>query len=246
MSRIISVENGHHLGDNIINFIFFYKIKDYIESNNILIHYYCLKQYHKNLSEFNCSKNILILDILQNYNGSGCVVWQGGNTPNKYFIEDKLCGMFNIFLRKYNIPVSVNSFEYQDPDLFTRYENLESKYKNIDILIINSSPLSCQYNYNKNLWNDFIIRLNQKYLIAVTEKVNDNILSLHDMSVKNIAALALNVKKIIAINTGPSIPLYNTDILNNVEVIYLFGGGANFKTRKVKLVDKLIELNFLL
>ena len=66
------------------------------------------------------------------------------------------------------------------------------------------------------------------------------------MSVKNIAALALKVKKIIAINTGPSIPLYNTDILNNVEVIYLFGGSANFKTRKVKLVDKLIELNFLL
>lgn len=246
MSRIISVENGHHLGDNIINFIFFYKIKDYIESNNILIHYYCLKQYHKNLSEFNCSKNILILDILQNYNGNGCVLWQGGNTPNQHFIEDKLCGMFNIFLRKYNIPLSVNSFEYQDPDLFTRYEKLENKYKNIDILIINSTPLSCQYKYNKELWNDFIIRLNQKYIIAVTEKVNDNILSLHDMSVKNIAALALKVKKIIAINTGPSTPLYNTDILNNVEVIYLFGGSANFKTRKVKLVDNLKELNFLL
>ena len=47
MSRIISTVSHAHLGDNIINFIFFYKIKDYIESNNILIHYYCLKQYHK-------------------------------------------------------------------------------------------------------------------------------------------------------------------------------------------------------
>lgn len=115
MSRIISVENGHHLGDNIINFIFFYKIKDYIEANNILIHYYCLKQYHKNLSEFNCSKNILILDILMhNYDRSGYVIWQGGSTPHQHFIEDKLCGMFNIFLQKYSIPVSVSSFEYQD------------------------------------------------------------------------------------------------------------------------------------
>jgi hypothetical protein len=81
--------------------------------------------------------------------------------------------------------------------------------------------------------------------------VNNDILSLHDMSVKNIAALALNVKKIIAINTGPSIPLYNTDILNNVEIIYLFGNtdGKNiyhFKTRKIKLLNKLHTINFLL
>lgn len=57
--------------------------------------------------------------------------------------------------------------------------------------------------------------------------------------------MALNVKIIIAINTGPSIPLYNTDILNNVNAIYLFGGGANWKTRKVKLVNNLNELSFL-
>ena len=30
------------------------------------------------------------MDISQNYNGSGYVVWQGGNTPNQHFIEDKL------------------------------------------------------------------------------------------------------------------------------------------------------------
>ena len=77
--------------------------------------------------------------------------------------------------------------------------------------------------------------------------MNDNILSLHDMSLKNIAALALKVKKIIAINTGPSVPLYNTDILNNVEVIYLFGANhSNFKTRKIKCINQLNELNFLL
>ena len=57
--------------------------------------------------------------------------------------------------------------------------------------------------------------------------------------------MALNVKIIIAINTGPSIPLYNTDILNNVNAIYLFGGCANWKTRKVKLVNNLNELSFL-
>ena len=242
MPRILVLQNGHHLGDNIINFIFFYKIKDYIEKNNIIIHYHCLEKYHNNLAEFNCSKNI----IIKEWKNIGYILWQGGNTQHHHFIEDKLCGMFNTFLKDAAIPLSVNSFEYQDPELFTRYENLDDKYKNIDILVINSSPLSGQYNYNKNIWNDFIIRLSQKYLVVATEKVNDNIISLHDMSVKNIAAIALKVKKIIAINTGPSIPLYNTDVLNNVEVIYLFGGSANFKTRKIKQLDNLNHLNFLL
>lgn len=242
MSVIIDVECSNHLGDNIINFIFFYKIKDFIEQNNIIIHYYCLSQYHKNLLEFKSSENIKIFK----HENKGYVLWQA-LTPYSHFIEDKLCNMFNIFLKHYNIPISVDSFEYQDPELLTRYENLDDKYKNLDILIINSKPLSGQYHYDIESWNDFIIRLSKKYLLTTTEKVNDNILSLHDMSVKNIAAIALKVKKIIAINTGPSIPLYNTDILNNVEVIYLFGAnGDKFKTRKIACVSQLNELNFLL
>jgi hypothetical protein len=241
MSFIICVQNGHHLGDNIINFIFFYKIKNFIEENNIIIHYYCLSQYHKNLLDFNCSENIKIFE----YENKGYVLWQGGNTPHMNYIEDKLCNMFNIFLNIHKIPISVNLFEYEDIDLFKRFENLDDKYKNINILIINSTPLSCQYNYNKPEWDHFIIRLSQKYLVATSQKVNDNILSLHDMSVKNIASIALKTKIIIAINTGPSIPLYNTDILNNVDIIYLFGGN-NFKTRKICGVSDINNLSFLL
>jgi hypothetical protein len=242
MVRILVLQNVHHLGDNIINFIFFYKIKDYIEKNNIIIHYHCLEKYHNNLAEFNCSKNIIIKD----WENKGYVLWQGTVLKPYNYVEHKLCGMFNIFLKSASIPLLVNSFEYQDPELFTRYEKLDDKYKNIDILVINSTPLSRQYAYNKDIWDDFIIRLSQKFSVAATQKVNDNILSLHDMSLKNIAAVALKVKKIIAINTGPSIPLYNTDILNNVEVIHLFGGLGHHKTRKIKQHTKLKELSFLL
>ena len=236
---IIEVQSAFHLGDSIINFIFFYKIKEYIESNNIIIHYYCYQKYHKNLLEFNCSNNIKILD----YKKRGYVLWQG-TTPHEHHIEDQLCRMFNIFLNKHNIPLSVNAFEYEDPDLFVRFNMLDDKYKNIDILIINSNPQSDQYNYNKNEWDHFILRLSEKYTIATSQTV-DNILSLENVSVKNIAAIALNVKKIIAINTGPSIPLYNTNILDNIENLYLFGGNS-FKTRKVTCLSSLDELNFLL
>jgi len=242
MPTVIETQCAHHLGDNIINFIFFYKIKEFIETNNILIHYYCLNQYHKNLLDFKCSENIKIFD----FENKGHVLWQGGTTPHHPIIENKLCGMFNIFLNKYRIPITINSFEYKDDDLFKRYDNLNDIHKNIDILIINSTPLSCQYNYNKPQWNEFISKLSSKYIVATTEKVN-NIISLHDVSVKNIAAIALNVKIIIAINTGPFVPLFNTDILNRVDVIYVFGSNDySMITRKIQPKNNIEELSFLL
>ena len=242
---IIKVRNGYHLGDNIINFIFFYKIKDYIELNNIIIHYYCWKQYHKNVSDFNPSKNIILFD----YQEIGFEIWQGGKMFSYHFktIEDKLVYMFNDFLTYYNIPISVSEFEYVDPDLIVRYEKLTEPLKQIDILIINSSPQSLQYNYNKNEWDEFIIKLSNKYKLATTETVNNDIISLCEISVKNIAAIALKVKIIITINTGPSIPLYNTDILNNVENIYMFHHmNYKFRTRKIKSMNNLNDLSFLL
>jgi hypothetical protein len=242
MTTIIETQCAHHLGDNIINFIFFYNIKDYIESNGIIIYYYCWKEYHKNLLDFKCSGNIRIFE----YEDRGYILHQGGTTPHQHYIEDKLCGMFNIFLNNFKIPISVNSFEYKDDDLFKRYENMNNKYKNINILIINSHPRSGQYNYDKLSWDDFIIKLSKTYTVATSEKVNDDILSLHDVSVKNIAAISLNVQTIISINTGPFIPLFNTDILNNIKVIFVFGGGNTLKTRKMHELYNIEQLSFLL
>jgi len=271
---VINVCNLFHVGDNIINFIFFYKIKKYIEENNITINYYCYTNYHKNLLEFKCSDNINICDINlvefitgnNSYNTIRTVrinnittglyhLWQAtSNIPKEQASpEDMLCTMFNLFLQHYNIPITVNEFEYQDDDLFYRYSLLEEKCKNVDILIVNSTPLSGQYRYDKAEWDHFIIRLSKKYKVAITEKINntnENIVCLSDFSVKQIAAVGLGVKKIIAINTGPSIPLYNTDILNKVDVIYLFGAKGciptgPFKTRKIKEVSNLTDLDCL-
>jgi hypothetical protein len=242
MSNIIDAYCDFHLGDNIINFIFFYKMKEYIEANNIIIHYYCHEQYHKNLLEFNCSNNIKIF----NHNHTGFHLWQA-NTQKRDYIEDTLCQLFKDFFKLNNIPLTIDSFEYQDNDLFKRFFKLEDKYKNLDILIINSQPHSGQYHYDKNIWDSFIVKLSNKYKLATSEKVNDEIISLHDFSVKNIAAIALNVKIIITINTGPSIPLYNTDILNNVDVIYMFDKGCyEFKTKKIKVMQNIEHLSFLL
>jgi len=244
MEKIIEVNNRFHLGDQIINFIFFYKIKNYIESNNIIIHYYCNQQHHKNILDFKCSENIKLF----NYEEKGYQLWQG-TVHNYHFIEDKLCIMFNECLKYYKITITIDTFVYEDMNLFERLPHLD-KYKDVNVLVINSHPYSGQYHYDKNSWDEFIIKLSQKYVVATTEKVNDTILSLHDVSVKNIASIALHVKIIIAVNTGPSIPLYNTHILNNVDAFYLFdsnlfGSNSVFKTQKIKVMQNINDLSFL-
>ena len=245
MTKIINVQSFNHLGDNIINFIFFHQIKEYIESNNIIILYRCKEQYHRNLSEFNCSKNIIIMP----WENIGYILWQRTVheiCPPNPSTEDILCLMFNVFLQNCGIPIKIDKFEYQDNDLFKRYDALDEKYKNADILVVNSTPLSTQFKHNKNEWNQFIINLSKKYKVVTTETVNENVLSANHMSVKDIAAIATNVKTIIAIDTGPSIPLYNTDILNNVDNIYMFNDYATYSSRKIKKTIHIKDLAFLL
>lgn len=240
----------HHLGDNIINFIFFHQIKVYIEKNNIIIQYYCWDVYVKNVSEFNCSGNITIFPInLHNIHSIRVPeiydMHQGSGTIQKSCCEDTLCGMFNKFLHAYRIPITVSTFEYIDYNVLDRFELLDDVYKNVDILVINSSPRSEQYHYNKPEWDTFITILSKKYKVAVSESLqnDDNLaISLANMSVKNIAAVATHVKIIIAINTGPFIPLFNSHILDNVQQIYLFGGNTIKKTRKIVHVSHITDL----
>jgi hypothetical protein len=245
MSKIIEIQNTNHLGDSIINFIFFNKIKDYIESNNITIHYFAREKYHENIKDFNCSKNIKIIPWTPETNKEIHIMWQA-RSRHAFYIEDKLCNMFNIFTKKFEIPIEVKIFEYEDKNLFERFEKLDDIYKNVDILMVNSKPLSGQIKYDKDEWDTFAIKLSKKYKIATTQEVNDeNVISLSEFSLKNIAAVALKVKTIIAIDTGPSIPLYNKDILDNVENFYIFGKSQH-KTRKFIMTKSLNDLNFLL
>jgi hypothetical protein len=88
IKNIINVRQDFHLGDNIINFIFFKQIKEYIENNNIIINYRCHRRYHQNISNFNCSKNIKIL----NWENVGYHLWQGEcPSSDSIFYEDRLC-----------------------------------------------------------------------------------------------------------------------------------------------------------
>jgi hypothetical protein len=122
-------------------------------------------------------------------------------------------------------------FEYKDLDLLLRYENLPRECKNIDVLIINSSPRSGQYTpilhpQHRKFWNDYAFYLaSQKGLNVITTEKHDTRVKCtadYNLTLKNIGALSTRAKVIIAVNTGPLSPCYNTFTLQNVRRIYMF------------------------
>jgi hypothetical protein len=123
-------------------------------------------------------------------------------------------------LKKINIPVVIKKFTYSDADLVYRCklinERTDNKYMDIDFLINNGAPRSGQLNYNVSEWDSFIIELSKKYNVVTTQKVH-NIKCTRDdnLPVKDIAAIALNAKNIIAIESGVISGLYNTYITDD-------------------------------
>ena len=250
------------MGDNIFNFIMFYGIKTYIETNNIYIYYYCHKEYIKQVSEFNCSKHIIIQEVNDNMPKNSINSWINCNDngvpffpvlaklrkkDNKKRINYNFYYLifFNIFLKRLKIPIKLHNFHYKDDELIRRLNNLNDKYKEVDILIINSQPFSGQYSYDKVIWDNMIKYYNSKYKIITTTKVK-NIFSTkdNDLTVKDIAALSINVKVVIAINSGVLPGLLNEYTLKNVKQFYLFDNRCYFSYPKFQICEDIQNIKY--
>lgn len=261
--REINLHNQCNLGDHVFNFILFYNIKDYIEKNNILINFYCKEKYYSQVLEFNFSDNI---NIINSNDRNGIDTWIGNRffkinyytqvqdenlkKNNKTLYDVFYLLFFNEVLNKLNIPIIIDKFEYEDPNLLIRNENINEKFSNkyldIDILILNSTAMSGQYKKDDNEWNNLIYKLNNKYKIFTTEKVEGINCTIDDnLTIKDIAAISINTKKIIAVNSGVVPGLFNKYTLNNVEVIYIFDNLHCYQNEKFKDVCNINELNFL-
>jgi len=114
----------------------------------------------------------------------------------------------------------IKEFSYTDKDLLKRYNNFPQKYRDNEILIINSKPRSNQYDLEKNKkgFVAMIRVLAKKYKVITTEKVS-GIPCTRDgsLTLKDIAAISTHAKYIIAINTGPLTGCLNTYALKKVK-----------------------------
>lgn len=259
---IYRIYNKYHLGDNIFNFILFYHLKEYIENNNIYIYYYCKPIYITQVSQFNCSKNIIIQNVDEEMPHNSIELWQNNDIIGLTFhatygkAHDKRIKrvnynlfykvFFNKFLKKIRIPIKIKNLSYKDEDLLARFSKLDEKYKNIDLLILNSEPFSEQYKYKKNIWDCMIHLYNTKYKLVTTTKVNGILCTMDDnLTVKDIAALSINVKVIIAVNSGVVPGLLNVYTLEMVKQFYTFDNRCFYSYPKFQTKNDIREINFI-
>jgi hypothetical protein len=232
-NKIYHLHNPYGLGDSVFNMILFYNIKRHIEENNIRIFYYTKKDYLSQLREFNCSNNIFLHSIDKAPNFS-VELWVNNDffgDTHCYFVSLQKPLNYNIFyknffnavLKKLNINLQLYKFLYYDEELINRYSALPIKYKNFDIMILNSTPFSGQYEYNKAIWDNYIINLNRRFKIITTTKVH-NVLCTYDdkLTIKDVASLSTKAKVVIAINSGVFPGLLNYYTLTSVKHFYIF------------------------
>jgi len=254
-NKIYHLHNSYHLGDNVFNFIFFYLIQKYVEYNGIVIFYYAKKEYLPQLKEFITSKNIL-LSSLEYKPSCSIELWINNDlfqyrhdmqhqpiNYNKYYIT-----FFNNVLQKLLMNTRITRFYYYDNNLIERYNGLNVKYKNVDVLVLNTIPLSGQYSYNKAQWDSYIKRLASVFKLTTTVKVDELLCTLDDnLTIKDIAALSTNVKVIIAINSGVVPGLINEITLTNVKKVYIFDNRCyysypNFENKNAVMDISIAEL----
>ena len=232
---VLNIHNDYHLGDHIFNMIFFSKIKQFLKRRNIHIRYYCLPEYLRQVIEFKSSNNVQIFPLSQKPPNSFHMWIENSNIYTTYSrVLDKygkvrynffFIKFFNCILRDiFKSSIRLKKFYYQDVNLLHRYEKMDDKFKNVDILFLNSQPRSGQYDYKKKEWDNYIRSLHGKYKIVTTSHVEDYIPCTmhHDLTVKNIAAISTHAKIIIAVDSGVVPGLLNIYTLKNVRRFYTF------------------------
>jgi hypothetical protein len=101
-----------------------------------------------------------------------------------------------------NFKVNITQLYYGDKNLIDRYNNLDVKFKNIDILVINSQPLSVQYN-NKNAKHFYFQRISYNIFSEFSEKNISTFNAIKSMLKNDPGKQALNrVKSRIVNLTG--------------------------------------------
>ncbi len=233
MSTIVNIYTNNGLGDSIFNMVYFATIKNYIETNNIYIHYYVKIPYISPTCDFITSKNVIIKP-LNEAPPNTLNSWIGCSYPEiGYFWMAK---HMHIFLAKHftrlgrilKLP-SMDTFIYEDPDLLIRYDKLHADIKNFDILVLNSRPCSGQYVYNESDWTNNLNKLSAKYKIVVTTPEPGFICTQdYNMSIKDIAALSTHAPIIIAVNSGPFVGCHNVYTMKYAKKIYCFDAHNNY------------------
>jgi len=207
-----------HYGDNIANLKFFYNIAPKLKENNIMVYYYYDNNQNKNAKEFTryVDTNTLTLRTLSERPADSIELWMGMD------IDGMSHGDFDMYFPKFYTRIltamsmqdqGIDVSLYQKEDyLLNIYDNLDNKYKELDVLILNSQPYSGQFaSYNTTTMNAMCKKLATKYKIATSSPVDDSIpCTMSDgLAIQDIGAISTHAKYIVAVFSGPLTACFN-------------------------------------
>lgn len=276
--RIFTTYCLFHLGDHIYNMNLFRQMEDLLRETNRKIHYYCPSQYHEQVAEFSPSSDVFELFAMCDLDRDAILdkgLVPGGFSPlhelhignqrlpkhlfnrthaNFDQFYEEFYGQFleTWFSKEIAETYPISFIAKKDPDLVSRYENLPQKYKDLDILFINSTPMSHQYFRPGITWDKYILNASNLGLkIATTAPLSRRPprggasppCTIDDkLTIKNIAAISTRAKNIIAINTGPLSGCFNEITMDYVDKIYVFDKGNTFIHKKVVSCEKIEDI----
>jgi hypothetical protein len=243
------IYNEYHLGDAVFTMMYLNNVAAHLEKNDIRVNFYINPAYIGQVSEFVPNSNVKVLP-LDRRPANAYNIWAGkqfdtysSNRGNRFKqFNDFIVYTQNMFAKRAGLP-TMDSFQYTDERLLERYEELDNRCKNVDILIINAEPKSGQYAYNKGEWDAAVRELAAKYKVVTTSKV-DGIPCTADFkySLKDIAAVSTHAHYIIAVNSGPLVGCFNTDTLRHTKKWFVFDNINHYNLPNITHLNSLEEL----
>lgn len=237
-TQIYHFYNRKHYGDNILNLKFFYNIAPLLKEKHIQIIYYYNAEYNKNVNELEryIDKDVLSLKRLAKKPSDAHELFMGNKIGklthvrnfDKYY-DEFYKNILNILKLEHS---SISASFYQpEPYLHSIYETLDPKFKDLDILILNSVPCSSQYLYfNKDEFDAMSTSLAKKFKVATSTFVNDEIpCTWNDkLTIQDIGAISTHAKYIVAIQSGPLTACSNSITKAYVKKWFIFCDGIRY------------------
>ena len=231
-SKTLHFYNINHYGDSILNLKLFYINKAIIKERGIQIHYYYNSEYIKNRSELEryVDPAVVQLHTLSEKSHDGIELSMGnpiGKLRCDSHFEEYIPEFYKqivgyLGLQDLNIDTSLYQPEEYLKDI---YAKLDSKYHNLDVLIINAEPQSGQP-YDKAKMDDLCIKLSKKYRVATTTPVNSDILCTFNdgLKLQDIGAISTHAKNIVSMFSGPITACFNSETRNTVKKWFVISG----------------------
>jgi len=210
--------NNFHLGDCLLVLRFMFAIKEHLQENNICIifHYkQCyMGQYLKELEVYSVPATIELTS--HPYPAISYDTWMGHSVNGQS--HENWVVYFEMYYKKIVHCLGLNPERIAcrvwqpEPYLHAICDGLPDPCKHVDILVINGTAHSGQYNRDRSEMDALCRFLDASYTIISTRKVDNISCTLdYDLRVRDIGAIATRARFVIAIFTGPMCALYSEE-----------------------------------